>query len=309
MRTAFIDALVEAAETDPDVWLINADLGFGVLERFADRFPDRYLNVGVAEQNMIGVAAGLALSGHKVFVYSIANFPTQRCLEQIRLDLCYHQAHVIVAAVGGGFSYGSHGYTHHAIEDLAVMRALPGLRVAAPADPHETDAFVRDFVRTPGPGYLRLGRGGEAALHPRRLDEAPIGPVVLRTGSDVAILGTGAVLSEILPAAERLAAAGVSARVLSLPRLKPLAEEALLEQIADVPLVVTVEEHSLTGGLRDAVAPFLAARTRVPRLLGLGVRDGQSWGTTKGQAAMRAHCGIDAAGIESSVRSALDGSV
>lgn len=305
MRTAFVDTLIEAAEADPAIWLINADLGFSVLERFAERFPDRYLNVGVAEQNMVGVAAGLALSGFKVFLYSIANFPTQRCLEQIRVDVCYHDAHVIVAAVGGGFAYGSQGYTHHAIEDLAVMRALPGMRVCAPADPHETRAFVHDLVGTPGPGYLRLGRGGEPAIHSAPLAEAPRGPIVLREGNDVTIVGTGAILPEILGAADLLAGQGVSARVLSLPRLKPLAEDALMAALAGSRLVATVEEHSLIGGLRDAVAPLLATRPGSPRLVAFGVHDGQTRGVIKGQSAMRAHCGIDAAGLVRGLSEAL----
>ena len=305
MRTAFIEALIEVAETDPDLWLINADLGFSVLEPFAERFPDRYLNIGVAEQNMIGVAAGLALSGYKVFVYSIANFPTQRCLEQIRVDVCYHGAHVVVTAVGGGFAYGSQGYTHHAIEDLAVMRALPGMRVAAPADPHETRAFVREFARTPGPGYLRLGRGGEPPLHPAPLDAAPRAPVTMREGRDVTLVSTGAILSEVMAAADRLAADGISARVLSLPLLKPLAADALMSAVVGSDLLVTVEEHSLVGGLRDAVAPLLAARRGSPRLLGIGVEDGATRGVIKGQPAMRVHCGLDAASLAERVRAAL----
>ena len=165
MRKTFITTLLALAEADPDIWLLNADLGFSFLEPFAERFPGRYLNVGVAEQNMIGVATGLALSGAKVFAYSIANFPTLRCLEQIRNDVCYHRAHVVVVAVGAGFAYGSQGYTHHAIEDLAVMRALPGMRVGVPGNRHETKALVTHFAREPGPAYLRLGRDGEPAFH------------------------------------------------------------------------------------------------------------------------------------------------
>ncbi len=307
MRSAFVDALIEAAAADPTIWLINADLGFSVLEPFAERFGDRYLNVGVAEQNMIGVAAGLALSGYKVFVYSIANFPTQRCLEQIRVDVCYHEAHVVVTAVGGGFSYGSQGYTHHAIEDIAVMRALPGMRVVAPADPHETRAFVHELARTPGPAYLRLGRGGEPVLHPGPLAEAPRRPVVLRDGADVVLLSTGAIVAEALGAADRLAQAGLSCKVLSVPCLKPLDGEALLDAMNAAKLAVTVEEHSLIGGLRDAVAPLLAMRGRGPRLLSFGVGDGQTRGVIKGQAAMRVHCGIDAASLAGAIAAAVRG--
>jgi transketolase len=305
MRTAFVDALIEAAEADPEIWLINADLGFSVLERFAQRFPDRYLNVGVAEQNMIGVAAGLALSGFKVFVYSIGNFPTQRCLEQLRVDVCYHDAAVVVAAVGGGFAYGTQGYTHHAIEDLAVMRALPGMRVAAPADPHETRAFVREFVRHPGPAYLRLGKGGEPVLHPRPLDAAPVRPVLMRPGTDVVLLASGAILAEVLEAAGQLEQQGVSARVASVPMLKPLAEAALLQLVGGTRLIVTIEEHSLIGGLRDAVAPLLAGRRNSARLVGFGVGDGATRGIAGGQAAMRAHCGLDSASLCAAILTAL----
>src|ERR1700674_786827 len=165
MRTAFFTALLEAAGDDPRINLVTADLGFGVVEPFAKRFPDRFLNVGVAEQNMTGIAAGLAMSGKTVFTYSIANFPTLRCLEQIRNDVCYHRADVKVVTVGGGFSYGALGMTHHATEDLAIMRALPEMTVIAPGDPIETVHATRAIASTPGPVYLRLGRAGEAAIH------------------------------------------------------------------------------------------------------------------------------------------------
>jgi transketolase len=305
VRTAFIETLLQLAEADPDIWLLNADLGFSVLEVFRDRFPDRYVNVGVAEQNMIGIAAGLALSGCKVFVYSIANFPTQRCLEQIRVDVCYHKAHVVVAAVGGGFAYGSQGYTHHAIEDLAVMRSLPGMRVAAPGDPHETRALVRHLASEPGPGYIRLGRAGEPDLHPGPLAATPLAPLVMRGGNGVALVATGGIVGDVLAAADRLAGDGIAARVISAPVLKPFAEAAFLEAIAGCPLVVTVEEQSMIGGLRDTVAPVLAAARDRPRLLALGVEDGATIGVVLGQEAMRRHCGIDGATIAERVRAEL----
>src|SRR6266849_11018187 len=150
MRTAFIRALTESAERDERVHLIVGDLGFGVVEPFAERFPNRFLNVGVAEQNMTGIAAGLALSGKIVFTYSIANFPTLRCLEQVRNDVCYHNANVKVVSVGGGFTYGAMGATHHAVEDLAVMRAMPGLTVVAPGDPVEARAATRAVIAYTG---------------------------------------------------------------------------------------------------------------------------------------------------------------
>ena len=304
MRKTFITTLLTLAEADPDIWLINADLGFSFLEPFAERFPQRYLNVGVAEQNMIGVATGLALSGAKVFVYSIANFPTLRCLEQIRVDVCYHRAHVVVVAVGAGFAYGSQGYTHHAIEDLAVMRALPGIRVGSPGDRHEAKALVEHFAREPGPAYLRLGRDGEAAFHAGPLAEGLLKPQVVREGRDVAILVTGAILDEAAGAADLLADCGLSPRIVSVPILKPLDEAGLMAAIEGCGLVVTVEEHSLIGGLRDTVAPMLAQARRAPRLLACGVGDGITFGATYGQKAMRRHCGIDAGAIADRIRDA-----
>lgn len=304
MRKTFIETLLALAEVDPDIWLLNADLGFSFLEPFAERFPSRYLNVGVAEQNMIGVATGLALSGAKVFAYSIANFPTLRCLEQIRNDVCCHRAHVVVVAVGAGFAYGLQGYTHHAIEDLAVMRALPGIRVGVPADRHEAKALVAHFARQPGPAYLRLGRDGEPAFHAGPLLESPERPLVVREGRDVAILVTGTILEEAAGAAELVADLGLSPRIVSIPMLKPLDEAGLMASINGCSLVVTVEEHSLVGGLRDTVAPILAQMRRPPRLLACGVADGVTLGVTYGQKAMRRYCGIDRGAIADRIRGA-----
>src|ERR1700679_3509777 len=165
MRGAFFRTLMEVAEHDNRVFLLVGDLGFGVVEPFVKKFPDRFLNVGVAEQNMTGIAAGLALSGKIVFTYSIANFPILRCLEQIRNDVCYHNANVKIVSIGGGYSYGSLGMTHHATEDIAILRALPGMVVVAPGDPIETEAATRAVTEHDGPCYLRLGRAGEPNIH------------------------------------------------------------------------------------------------------------------------------------------------
>ena len=167
MRAAFIRTLSELAEHDRRITPIVGELGFGVVESFAERFPKQFLNAGVAEQNMTGIAAGMALSGKVVFTYSIANFPTLRCLEQVRNDVCYHNANVKIVAVGGGFAYGSLGMTHHATEDLAIMRTLPGMVVVAPGDPVEADLATRAVVSDSRPSYLRLGRAGEPTVHPR----------------------------------------------------------------------------------------------------------------------------------------------
>jgi transketolase len=165
MRSAFLDELLAVAQRNPRVVLVVGDLGFGVVEPFAERFPDRFFNAGVAEQNMMGLCAGLASEGCHVFAYSIANFPTFRCAEQIRNDVDYHNLAVTIVAVGGGVAYGNLGYSHHAVQDYALMRVLPNMLIAAPGDPLETRACVRYLVENPGPSYLRLGKAGEPEVH------------------------------------------------------------------------------------------------------------------------------------------------
>lgn len=165
MRNAFIDELVNHASTNDRIVLIVGDLGFSVIEPFADRFPERFINAGVAEQNMMGLAAGMASEGCQVFVYSIANFPTFRCAEQIRNDVDYHQLPVTVVSVGGGLAYGSLGYSHHAVQDYGLMRLMPNMLIAAPGDPMEVRACMRYLLANPQPSYLRLGKAGEPCFH------------------------------------------------------------------------------------------------------------------------------------------------
>src|SRR5207249_10726475 len=194
MRGAFFRALLELAEQDERVHLVVGDLGFGVVEEFARRFPARFLNAGVAEQNMTGIAAGMALSGKIVFTYSIANFPILRCLEQVRNDVCYHNANVKIVAVGGGLAYGSLGATHHATEDLAILRSLPRMVVVAPGDPVETEAATRAVRTQAGPCYLRLGRAGEAKVHRGEIDFQLGKAIQVRDGRDLTLVTTRGML-------------------------------------------------------------------------------------------------------------------
>jgi len=258
MRTAFFRALLQAAERDERIHLVVGDLGFGVVETFCERFPNRYLNAGVAEQNMTGIAAGMALSGKIVFTYSIANFPTLRCLEQVRNDVCYHRANVKIVAVGGGFAYGALGMTHHALEDLAILRALPEMTVVAPGDPIEASAATQAIACRPGPCYLRLGRAGEPVVHaaPIRFE---IGKAIrLREGHDVTIISIGGMLATAMEVANALMVRGLEARVLSMHTLKPLDTEAIMAARRETRAVVTLEEHSVIGGLGSAVAEVLS---------------------------------------------------
>jgi transketolase len=261
VRNAFIATLLELAADDPRIFLITGDLGFNVLEPFAERFPKQFLNAGVAEQNMTGVAAGLALSGRIAFTYSIANFPTLRCLEQIRNDVCIHGANVKIVSVGGGLAYGNLGATHHGTEDLAILRALPNMTVVAPGDPVETDLATRAIVAHPGPCYLRLGKAGEPVVHARPPDFRLGRAITVRDGRDVTLVSTGGTLAMTVAAADVLAARGVATRVLSMPTVAPLDVDALDAAAADTGRVVTVEEHGV-GGLASAVAEVLLASGR-----------------------------------------------
>ncbi len=222
MRNAFIRALTDAAAADERIVFLTGDLGFKLFDDFAARYPGRFMNVGVAEATMAGVAAGLALEGKKPFIYSIVPFATLRCYEQIRNDICYHEADVTVVGVGGGYSYGPNGPTHHALEDIAVMRALPNMTIVCPGDPAETVAAVHALARHRGPAYLRLGRAGEPTVHPGPVTLTIGTSLVLREGRDVALLATGNMLATAVRVADLLAPRGLTCRVVSMPTVKPL---------------------------------------------------------------------------------------
>ncbi|MFF5296399.1 transketolase family protein [Paractinoplanes globisporus] len=259
MRNRFFAELAAAAVANPDIVLITADIGFGAVEEFVSRCPDQFVNAGVAEQNMTGLATGMALAGARVFTYSIANFPTLRCLEQIRNDVAYHHADVTVVAVGGGLAYGALGMSHHATEDLAIMRSIPGLAVAAPGDAVETSAVMGELLANGGPAYLRLGKSGEPDVHPRQMRLCRGESIPIRSGGgQLAVFSTGAILDATLKAADLLAQAGVRADVRSFPWLDPLDTVAVQDAANRYDTIVTVEEHSITGGLGSAVAEILA---------------------------------------------------
>lgn len=302
MRTAFIKSLLDCAAEDPRIWLLCGDLGYGVLEPFSQRFPDRFINVGVAEQNMIGVAAGLALTGRKVLCYSIGNFNTLRCYEQIRNDVCYHHCDVKIVSVGGGLAYGGHGYTHHAVEDLAAMRALPNMTVMAPGDPAEVAFLTRWMLAHAGPCYLRLGKAGEPQLHEAGTQFAPGAIVSLRAGRGLLLLTTGGMLATGLEVARDLAAVGIEGGVASCPFLKPLDETFLGVAAGAVPWLVTLEEHSRFGGLADAVGSVLAglAAPRA-RLLPFSVPELALKGVAGSQAELLRRVALDAPSISAAI--------
>lgn len=273
MRNTFVKTLINIAETNKDIYLLTGDLGFGVLTPFMEKFPDRFINAGIAEQNMTGVAAGMAKEGKTVLTYSIGNFPTLRCLEQIRNDCAYHNANVKIVCVGGGFVYGAHGMTHHATEDIAIMRALPEVTVFAPGDLVEAEEITKAMLEQKGTCYLRLGKGGEKRIHDK-IENFEIGKAIkLSEGTDVAIFSTGAILDEAVKVREELQKRGISVSQYSFPIIKPIDESTIIENANKCKLIVTIEEHNITGGLGGAVSEIMAENETIATLLRCGLND------------------------------------
>lgn len=294
MRDAFIRKLTEMAEQDPSVFLIVGDLGYGVVDEFSKKFPSQFLNAGISEQNMIGLAAGLSNTGFKVFVYSIANFPTMRCLEQIRNDITYHDLNVTIVSIGAGFGYGTLGYSHYAIEDLAVLRTFDGLRIHSPGDAYELDNSLDFIMNNLGPNYLRVGKNGEKQL----VGPPPETPNIPRRLQDVGkylILSTGNIGVDVTVSLKNLTD---SQRVLfSHYSINGLSHGTLAEiDFSRFVGVVTVEEHVLTGGLGSLVLEYLSDNRFLIKVQRIGIRS--QLGLPIGdQSYLKEFCGIDHTGI------------
>ena len=259
MRDTFVKTLLEIAKKDKNVYIVTGDLGFGVLKPFWTELPDQIINAGIAEQNMTSVAAGLALEGKTVFTYSIGNFPTLRCIEQIRNDCAYHDANVKVVCVGGGFVYGSLGMSHHATEDLAVMRSMPNVTVVAPGDKVEAVEATKAIYEKQGTCYLRLGRGGEKVIHENGIENFTIGKAIkVKEGKKVAIFSCGGILDEVTDAVNTLENEGIIPAVYSFHTVKPIDKETIKACGEEFDAIVTIEEHNLSGGFGSAVAEVLA---------------------------------------------------
>lgn len=256
MRDAFVRTLLQEARNNPEIILITGDLGFGVLDEFQKELPEQFINSGINEQAMMGMAAGIASTGKRVFVYSIGNFPTLRCVEQIRNEVAMMNNSVVVVSVGAGYSYGSQGYTHHALEDIAILRALPNMDVISPCDPLETESLTRYLISSKKPSYLRLGKSNEALIH-SVVPKVKIGNFLeLKDGKDGSIIATGSVCKVALQAAAELMTHGKSIGVYSAPFITQLDVEKLKE-LSEIGPIVTVEEHSPRGGFGSAVLEVL----------------------------------------------------
>lgn len=274
MRNTFVSTLIDIAKNNKDIELITGDLGFGVLKPYWEAIPDQFTNAGIAEQNMTTVAAGMALEGKTVFTYSIGNFPTIRCLEQIRNDCAYHNANVKIVCVGGGFVYGSLGMSHHATEDIALLRALPDVVVMAPGDLVEAECATRAIAEYPGVCYLRLGRGGEKRIHDH-IDNFQIGKAIkIQDGKRVAIFSTGAIFEEVQGAYDILKKQGLDPIVYTFPTIKPIDQEVIEQMAEECELIVTCEEHNIVGGFGSAVAEVMAeSKHKNARLVRIGLND------------------------------------
>ena len=264
MRNTFIQTISRLAREDPKVMLVIGDTGFSVMEPFEAEFGPRFVNAGIAEQSFVSFAAGLAAAGMKPFAYNVVSFMTLRSAEQIMLDVCYQENPVILVGVGGGFAYGTAGPTHHALQDIAMMRAFPNIDVYCPADPAEMEAVMLTAYRRQRPAYIRIGRSVDAPIHPGAVDVPVERAIPLAHGKDIAILACGTILREAAQVQKRLEERGCSVSLYSVPRVQPLDEETVLSCSAGHRAVFTMEEHGITGGLGSAVAELLMERGQYP---------------------------------------------
>jgi len=275
MRTTIIARLKELAEEDESIALITGDSGYSVVEPFIEKYPNRCFNMGISEQAMASIAAGMALEGYRVYVYGIGNFPTIRCLEQIRNDICYHNALVTILATGGGFAYGALGMSHHATEEIATMRPFEHMRLYMPADPVEAIAALNDAYHHDGPNYIRLGRGHDAKIYDPRKEIDISKAVEFYPQADVNIFASGMILNEAKTAVEKLYQEdGKRIGLYSFPRVKPIDSETIVRIARESKTILTVEEHSTIGGFGSAVAEIVASLEGVrARVIRLGLDD------------------------------------
>jgi transketolase len=304
MRNGLIKALEEEGAKNKNLWLVVGDLGFSVIEKFEKSYPDQFLNTGPAEQNMTGIAAGLAATGKTVFTYSIANFPIMRCLEQIRNDVCYHNLDVKIVAVGAGFQYGALASSHHGTEDIGVLRTMPNMTIVAPGDRIESELATRALIYRPGPAYLRISTE-EAPIH-KKIPKFEIGKAItIRLGKDITLISTGSMLKTAVDVAELLKAKKIDAGVISMHTVKPLDEKAILAAAKNTSAIATLEEHQIYGGLGSAVSEVLAeqAPKKVPYFR-FGITD--SFAKKIGSRDfLRKEFGLDAHSIAARLSSAL----
>jgi transketolase len=306
MRNAFADEVTQLASTDPRVVLLSGDIGNRLFDKLRSQSPHQFMNCGVAEANMMGVAAGMGLCGLRPIVYTITPFTTTRCLEQIRVDVAYHESPVIIVGTGSGLSYASLGPTHHSLEDFAIFRAIPNLQILAPWDAPSLRVLLRQAMASGRPSYMRIGKKGERDLAPQ--EQVPVigQGLRLKQGHDVCLLAVGTVAPEALTAADQLAAQGIQAEVVLAHTVKPAPVALFDELLARHQALVTVEEHSRTGGFGEALLSHVATRGLACRIEVLGTPD-EFLPVIGSQSFARSHFGIDAASVVAAAKRAVSG--
>ena len=306
MRNAFADEINRQAQLNERVVLLSGDIGNKLFDRFKEANDGRYFNCGIAEANMMGVAAGMALSGLRPVIYTIAPFTTTRCLEQIRVDVCYQNVPVIIVGTGAGLSYAELGATHHSCEDIALLRVLPGMTVLAPCETRDLRALLRAALQQTGPVYMRIGKKGEANIYPEKMPLIEIGKAArIREGSDVCVIGTGTIMVEVVRAGQLLEQQGIAARIECFHTVKPLDTECLKDAFSRYPLVAVVEEHSRIGGLASSIAEWrVTQRGNLAEMQGFGVAD-EFLHEVGSQSYARKHFGLTAENIASQIRQSL----
>lgn len=258
MRIAFVNTLYKSALKDKKITLLTGDLGYSVFETFQEKMPNQFLNVGIAEQNMTGVAAGLAIEGFKPFIYSIVPFATMRNFEMIRNDICYQNLNVKIVGVGAGFSYGPYGHTHHGLEDIGILKTLPNLTIFTPGDPVETELVTQEAMKINGPVYIRLGRAGEPYVHKTKPVFKFGKGIILNSGKDVAIIATSTMLKAAYDVSDNLKSKKINCTLISIPTIKPLDKGLILDIFKNHKYIYSIEEHFETGGLGSSISEIVA---------------------------------------------------
>lgn len=301
MRNAFVRTLIELMEKDEKVFLVTADMGYFIFDPIRERFGRRFINVGIAEANMVGVAAGLALSGKIPFVYTVTSFMTSRVFEQVKVDICYQGANVKLVGIGSGIAYGTSGPTHQAIMDIALMRSLPGMTIFSPADSVDSVNMTRAAHEFRGPVYLRLGKQNEPVVNPEGSAFQIGAGNILHQGNDAAVICTGSIVGEAIKAAKGLASEGIGVRVINMRSLKPVDRDLILAAARQTGAIVTLEEHTINGGLGSIVAEIIAENTRGVRFRRIGLKD--CFCTEYGDDESLRRCyGLDAASVAQVIR-------
>ncbi len=305
MRNTFAENMTQIASLRKDVCLLSGDIGNRMFDDFKKISPERFINCGIAEANMMSIASGMALSGMRPVVYTITPFTTTRCLEQIRIGVAYHKAPVVIVGTGSGLSYSELGPTHHSLEDMAILRTIPGLNVLAPADSKELTAQLKEALIDSNPTYLRIGKKGEPNLHDE-YSNLGIGKAnMLKDGEDVVVIGVGPILGEALLAAKTLEVDNISVAVASLGGIKPIDQKFIGELSKRFKLWISIEEHGLIGGVSSLLSEWLVAnRCNQIRLKGIGVPD-EFIHRLGSQDYIRERYGMNSEGIIETIRTEL----